>query len=135
MKEDIPVVADTFDSLGIATPVGLLRIEMDDRSSSSLTQSDLEEEGGYHSNPYGYLEENYSFGIKNKAGVYLPKSDFSIKLLYWPSHRICVLSNERIGSDNAVSTAHSTLCAGCSYICIYLHLRIKHAVQQILQLF
>lgn len=52
-------------------------------ANSSFT-SDPEEEADRNSNPYGYLEQRYSFGVKSKTGgVYLPKSDFSIKLLYF----------------------------------------------------
>lgn len=54
-------------------------------TNSSFTQSDPEDdEAGHKSNPYGFLEQNYSFGVKGKGeGVFLPKSDFSIKLLYF----------------------------------------------------
>ena len=54
-------------------------------TNSSFTQSDHEDEGADHnSNPYGFLEQDYSFGVKGKGGgAFLPKSDFSIKLLYF----------------------------------------------------
>jgi len=35
-------------------------------------------------NPYGFSEQDYTFGVMKK-GVYYPKSDFSLELIYFVS--------------------------------------------------
>ena len=52
-------------------------------SDQSISEAaDHEEEDETITNPYGFAEENTSFGIMKKT-VYYPKSDFSLTLLHF----------------------------------------------------
>ena len=76
-------------------------------NSSFTAQSDPEDESE-GLNPYGFVEQDYSFGVKGKGRDVriLTKIRFFNKVAIfrrsWPSDWIRVLGNEGTGSDNQV---------------------------------